>query len=252
MQSFDRDLGTIIQTYRQAGILDRTTFIVTADHGMSAVRERVPFSALDDAIHLAGATKIYEEADTAAAIGIRELNKARAVALNVVRLDGHAVDASFYKVRARGQWMYRVAYMRPDLPYRVRQAYEMLVATDASASGAEVMIDYGPHITTGDRIANGYHWWGGHLGPQWDDQHIPLIIAGAGVRHGVTSSYPARLVDIAPTVERILGLAPTRTDGLVLQDALTTRDPALAGRQSREGRVLIPLVRALAARSLDT
>ncbi|HEX6509366.1 MAG TPA: hypothetical protein VF221_17190, partial [Chloroflexota bacterium] len=205
----------------------------------------------DRAIQLAGATKVYLEADTGAAIGIRELGKARAVAQNVARLDGESIDATYYKTVRNGVWSYSPAYIRSDLPYRVRQAYAMLVATDASADGPEVLVVYAPHITTGDRIANGYHWWGGHLGPQWDDQHIPLLIAGPGVRSGAQSSYPARLVDIAPTVEALLRLPPSRTDGLVLQDALSTPNPALAAKQMREKSRLAPLIHALELRALD-
>ena len=33
MQEFDNLLGQIINTYRQAGLLNRTDFVITADHG---------------------------------------------------------------------------------------------------------------------------------------------------------------------------------------------------------------------------
>lgn len=142
-------------------------------------------------------------------------------------------------------------FIRSDLSYRVRQAYSMLMATDASADGPEVFAVYSPHVTTGDRISNGYHWLGGHLGPGWDDQHIPFVLAGAGVKHGVLSTYPARLVDIAPTLERVLALHASPSDGIVLADALRAPDTYAAAKQRTVGARLRPVVRALEVRSLD-
>lgn len=251
MQVFDRDLGGLITAYRRAGILNRTDFLITADHGMTSVATRLPWAVLDRSIQLAGATKVYVEADTGAAIGIKELQKARAVAVNVGRLGGVSIDATYYKTVARGKWAYRPAYIRSDLPYRVRQAYAALMATDASADGPEVFAVYAPHVTTGDRISNGYHWLGGHLGPGWEDQHIPFVLAGAGIKHGVRSSYPARLVDIAPTLERLLAIQPSQSDGIVLADALVDTGHNASSKQQALGRQLTPLVRALQERSLD-
>ncbi len=59
-----------------------------------------------------------------------------------------------------------------------------------------------------------------HGGFSWGAQHIPLIIAGPGVHPG-HSHFPAKLVDIAPTIERLMGLKiPAGVDGVVLADAV--------------------------------
>ena len=252
MAHFDRELGSIIAAYRQAHLLQHAVFVVTADHGMSSVQARLPFSSLDRAVYLAGASKVYLEADTGAAIGIRQLDRARAVAVEVARLGGAAIDATYYKRLRSAVWSYAAAYTRPSLTVRMRQAFQMLANTDASAEGPEVLAVYAPHVTTGDRIANGYHWWAGHLGPQWDEQHIPLLIAGAGVQHHRVSSYPARLVDIAPTVEHLMGLRSDGVDGNVLADAVQSSSRTDRSRQSARAAGLLPLVSALQQRSLDT
>ena len=179
------------------------------------------------------------------------MQKAKAVARNVARLGGISIDATYYKTLDRGKWAYRAAYVRSDLPYRVRHAYATLMATDASADGPEVFAVYAPHVTTGDRISNGYHWLGGHLGPGWEDQHIPFVIAGAGVKQGVRSTYPARLVDIAPTLEHLLSLKPSASDGIVLANSLVTPAASATRRQRAVARQLSPVVRALEERSLD-
>lgn len=249
MRDFDRSLGQLIQAYRRAGILKRTVFVITADHGMSRVHARVPFHIFDQAIQMAGATKVYLEADTAAAIGLTHVYQARAVALNIAHLGQDAVDATYYKTRVRGVWTYRAAFVQTGVSAAVRRAYLTLTQTQAAADGADVFTVLAPHVTTGDRPINGYHWMGGHLGPQWADQHIPLIIAGSGVRHGVVSSYPARLVDIAPTVEHLLGVGTGPVDGHVLADALRHPTPGEWRVQGRVGAKLGPVVTALEARS---
>jgi arylsulfatase A-like enzyme len=251
MKDFDTELGWIIEAYRKAGILSRTDFVVTADHGMSFIRDRLPFSTLDRAMEMANARKVYLEADTGASMGIGRLSTARAVASNVARLDGSEIDATYYKVFSHGRWSYKPAYESNALTVWMRRAYTTLLNSDASPSGADVFAVYAPHVTTGDREANGYHWFGGHLGPGWDEQHIPLIISGPGVKHGVRSSYPARLVDIAPTLERLLGSPRGRTDGLVLEDAMSVRNRTGLAHQLRVGKTLLPLVHALQERTKD-
>jgi len=251
MAHFDRELGSIIAAYRDAHLLQHTVFVVTADHGMSTVQARLPFSTLDRALYLAGASKVYLEADTGAAIGIRQPDRARAVALEVARLGGAAIDTTYYKRLHAGVWSYATAYTRASLTVRMRQAFQMLADTDASAEGPEVLAMYAPHVTTGDRIANGYHWWAGHFGPQWDEQHIPLLISGAGVQHHRVSSYPARLVDIAPTVERLMGLRSDGVDGQVLADAVQSSSKAERSRQRARAAGLLTVVGALQERSLD-
>jgi arylsulfatase A-like enzyme len=245
MQHFDRELGDVVAAYRHAGIFRQTVFIVTADHGMTRVKERVPFSIYDQAIELAGATKVYLEADTAGALGIREAEKAKQVAVNVALLGGADVEATFYKTFADGKWQYRLAAERPSVPAALERTYLSMVNTSASADGADVMAVYPPHVTTGDRPVGPYHWVGGHLGPQWDEQHIPLVIAGAGLRHGATSNYPARLVDITPTLEYLLGSHRTRTDGVVLADAISHAGSGSTARQKQRERQLLPDVRLL-------
>jgi hypothetical protein len=82
---------------------------------------------------------------------------------------------------------------------------------------AELMVTLRPHdIWAGSASAE-------HGQPSEDDAHVPLIIAGPGVRRG---RYTRRvsLVDLAPTLARLLGVRPLeRLDGRVLTEALSRR-----------------------------
>jgi arylsulfatase A-like enzyme len=249
MREFDTLLGQIVDAYRQAGLLRRTDFVVTADHGMSPIHMTLPYSILTQAVSQAGATPVYIEHDTAAAIGILPDSKSRAVALNVFRLGGNGVDATYYKVFQHGRWLYRLAAAQSGLSASLLESYGTLADTQASAAGPDVLADFAPHTSTRATVAYGYSWKAGHLGPQWDDQHIPLIFSGPGIKRGQVSHYPARLVDIAPTVGYLLGARSSGTDGVVLADALRGVGPVRKREQRRRAAALTPVVRALERRS---
>jgi arylsulfatase A-like enzyme len=249
MKQFDALLGSLIDAYRRAGLLNRTDFVITADHGMSRIKTFVPFSVINQAIADAGATKVYVEHDTAAAIGLRQLSKARAVALNISRLGGSSVDATYYKVFARGRWFYRRAASTAGLSQRLKRAYLALTDTMAADTGPDVFAIFAPHTSSRQIDVHGYPWMQGHLGPQWDDQHIPLVLAGPGLKRGFVSAYPARLVDIAPTVEDLLGARSGGLDGRVLADALTSASERALSLQAGRSSRLMPIVQALERRS---
>lgn len=86
--------------------------------------------------------------------------------------------------------------------------------------------------------AEPYVVWGSgsyatHGSPNDLDAHVPLLFYGAPFRPGQYAEF-ARVVDMAPTLARVLGVTPTeRLDGHVLEHALRTgsaRTPAAAGR----------------------
>ena len=69
------------------------------------------------------------------------------------------------------------------------------------------------------------HVWGHapyamHGSPHDYDAHVPLIFYGSAFHPGRYDEF-ARVVDIAPTLARVLGVSPTEPlDGMVLQKAL--------------------------------
>src|SRR5947209_10326354 len=120
----------MIAAYRADGILSQTDFIVTADHGMSRVSARVSFDTLKQATQMAGTKQVFIEADTAATLGIADESKSRSVALNVARVGGKAIDATYFAARGRGGPRFDRAYARPGLSSQVLRAYDSLVNTE--------------------------------------------------------------------------------------------------------------------------
>jgi hypothetical protein len=55
-----------------------------------------------------------------------------------------------------------------------------------------------------------------HGGDSAEDRDVPLVVSGAGVRHGATITAPVQTTQIAPTILRLLGLDPRALDGVRL------------------------------------
>lgn len=70
-----------------------------------------------------------------------------------------------------------------------------------------------------------YVYWGGvmyatHGSPNDRDARVPILFYGPGFARGVTRKRSVRVVDMAPTLARRIGVRPTeRLDGVALRDA---------------------------------
>jgi len=98
-------------------------------------------------------------------------------------------------------------------------------ADDAVRSFASTLdLDRDTLVVTAD---HGHVGIGGHGGPEEEVLHVPLVLAGAGIRAGARGA--ARQVDIAPTLSTLLGLAiPSSNQGRPLLDALALDPPRRA------------------------
>jgi len=208
----------------------------------------LPRATLETAVIAAGGVRAYLQSDTATFLGLGTIIQAQPVAQAIQdqRLSG--VDAIYYKNRNGSSWSYQLQYPNPDLPARFADSSSYLLSTIATSDSADVVVSYAPGTGTGGTVRGGFEQTAGSLGLQWDDQHIPLIIAGHGVNRGVVSRFPARLVDIAPTIESMLGLTPPRVDGIVLADALIEPPAGAAERLQKRVGTLTRVVQSLRQR----
>jgi arylsulfatase A-like enzyme len=92
-------------------------------------------------------------------------------------------------------------------------------------------------------------WKGDHGGADWQSQHIPLLIAGPGLRGKHVSSFPARLIDIAPTILALAGGSHDTMRGAVLADALKAPSAADVAAEKALRLQLDPVYRALRSQS---
>ena len=226
----DWAIGRVVDEYQRLGLLDRTLFVVTADHGMASNRHIVPIHPIYNTVRQAGALALEEELRiTVGSVWLRDPQRGQGLAAILAAKRFPGVEGAFYRTPSGTEFA-------PDpstaasLPHALLHAYLDLANTEAGPTGSDVLLPYGED-TTGLVVQDRKHW-GSHGGFSWGVQHIPLVLAGPGVRHGV-SHYPAQLVDEAPTIERLLGLTvPSGVDGVVLADALTK--PTAAERTAQQ------------------
>jgi arylsulfatase A-like enzyme len=227
----DRNIGRIVSAYKAAGIFDQTVFMVTADHGMVPNNRAVDGNLTKKTVRGAGGNYYFHYGGTAAYIYLHNQDHALPVSAAMARVPN--VAAAYHRTPSNGQFGY-------DLPSGVRldgaldAAYRFLMGTFAGATSPDVVVPF--REDTIGRIYPNAH--GDHGGLNWGAPHVPLIISGPGVRSGTTSQYPARLIDVAPTALRLLGLPQAGMDGTVLADALTDAQPGELGAQSAMANAL--------------
>jgi arylsulfatase A-like enzyme len=112
-----------------------------------------------------------------------------------------------------GNYAYKMAGCESCSPALVK-GYNYLLSTEAGPTGEDIAI----LLRENARNSGLPQMMGRHGGADWGSQHITLMLSGPGVRAG-TSNAPARLADLAPTIERFMGIAPDARDGVVLADA---------------------------------
>lgn len=219
MKNIDRGVGTIEDTYRKLGILNNTDFIITADHSMMESMAAHNWPAIQAAAKAAGAP--CARADGAAGtIWLDDPTKAKIAADAIVRSRPAHVEAVFYRSSLTPAFHYVLASPTNwDVSPGVTTALQHLVDTTAGLHGPDVWVLYRENYTAVPLNVAG-KWKGTHGGATWKTQHVPLVLSGPGIKQGIHSQFPSKEIDIAPTMERLLGLSPIHRDGVILADAL--------------------------------
>lgn len=248
MQSFDQDLATLEDTYRKAGVLDQTEFVLTADHGFSTIYHKISHDIVNKAVADAGTSIVRDTYHTAAYAWIRDKLKAAQVAANIAANRNPYIESVYYKAASK----FGPVYLSPPGANQFRAtgveaANQYLLSTFNGPNGPDVVVIMKEHsmLVAGAESS----WKGDHGGAAWNSQHLPLILSGPGVRKGYVSNFPAPLVDIAPTVLSLLSMPSIGMQGLALADALTGATAAQRGTQTAQGRRLWPVIQALKAES---
>jgi hypothetical protein len=248
MAGIDRGIGRVEAELRWEHALKHTVFVITSSEAVTPMLDTVPRKAIDDAVQAAGAQTTFFDADGMALLGLTDPTQALSVAQAIDGEHVLNVDAIFFRSHQGQSWTYQAQYLNPELPSGYGDASTYLLDTIASSASPDVIVAYSPHVGTNGRT-RGVARTAITSGMQWDAQHIPLILSGQGVFPGVSSAFPARLVDIAPTVEALLGIDPARGDGTVLADAMYKPPGGSSDRQSQVTGRLDSIVGALRQRT---
>ena len=204
----DQQLGRIVQAARDAGIYERTAFILTSDHGMTGWKR----SFLEEFVATPGLGR-----------GVELVPPGRPAApeteVVVVKSGGRIADVTL-RGRAR----------TPGRLEEIRRALERLPEVDRVLGAADLRaLRAGDKV--GDFVVETETPWGfgleepeegrsrgGHGSTR--EKRVPLLISGAGVRVGAVADG-ARIVDVAPTIAALLGARPPAdAQGRVLDELL--------------------------------
>jgi len=204
LEYLDGLVGDLLKALDDLGIRQRTAVIVSADHGFSDVDPTRLVAPVADV----GGHRL----EALAARGIEHyLTNTGGSSMGVyVRDKGRVADAV---AALRAEPWCEAVYCQ-DAKAACDRTLESLHAYFPGRS-PDLMVDLD------DDAALNFAQPGQHGSLRHDDMAIPLILSGAGVAAGKVAGE-ARLVDVAPTVMRLLGLPPEglRPDGRVLEDAL--------------------------------
>jgi len=248
MRNADRVLGKIINEYKRLGMFDETVFMLLGDHGVTPYERFVDGHQIKAAIESV-AVPISFDSNTACYAWLETPGAASVAASAIENAGVTNLGGVYYLVESNGRRSYlaapaTAAHLHPTLD----AAHRYLLQTMAGSNAPHVVCMYPER--TGTLGAGGkWKWLGDHGGVSWGSQGIPLIIAGPGVKQNHVSHFPARLVDIAPTAMRLLGIPYPQADGVVLADAQTSPNIIDQQRQRYVARYLVPYAASLRRQS---
>ncbi|MGH2447078.1 MAG: alkaline phosphatase family protein [Chloroflexota bacterium] len=239
MRVLDFDIAQIEEAYRHAGILKKTLFVITADHGMMPIHHFVPRSIFTDAVSQAGAVAPTIILNSGGYVWLTKAAEGEPVAANIVAAHDPNIQAVYYLSHQHGKSVYAPAPGQ-SVSASIEAGNQFLLRTLLNGHEPTVVALLTEYSSATDPAD---HWRADHGGASWQSQHIPLVISGPGIRQGVRISKPVVMTDIAPTVLHDLGVKPAGMTGHILPGALRHADGALWRVREEEIHQLTPLVR---------
>ncbi len=193
LESMDRSLAELVQATRDVGIYERTAFVLTGDHGMSAWER----SILNDVLVAVADSGFRAEVVTAgrSAAADTEVVIVQGVRIATFLLRGSAATpAARKRLQAALEGVDHVSNVFDRDALRALRASDKLgdLVAEAEAPWHFSALDdgriRGSHGSTAESL-------------------VPLVLAGSGVRRGAPLRA-AGLVDVAPTIAALLGVRP--------------------------------------------
>ncbi len=205
----DRHIGEIIDAVSEAGILERTAFVITGDHGFYRVHSSFqPNVVLRRAglLHTDDEGKITSWQATAQRAAIRLADPSDQELAQRVEVLFDSLAKGPYQhlftvldrqqLDALGADPEALLYLEPVEGFSIAESFEedrFLVATDRR--GTHGFLPTNPRMHTG------------------------LVVSGAGIRKGVVLPI-ARQIDIAATVAQLLGFRFDESDGVAMSGVI--------------------------------
>ena len=207
----DHCVGVLRRAVADAGLADRTTFVVGADHGFISVEEEINVAPLVASAELEGRVQWTADKWYLVAEKTSSFDEAR---------DGPALERVLTRL-ASAKGVARVIrpadFARIGFPEYDDNPYargHVIVASDANV---HFVLDPKSSSVARRRRASPYHGHG-YL-PDHASMRPILVLSGAGIAPGRALGR-VRNLDVAPTIAALLGLTLPGVDGRVLREAL--------------------------------
>lgn len=227
MSNIDHQIGRLVAAYGRARMLSQTYWVITADHGMVPGVHVVNIEDIKKVVTAAGGQPLYIGHGDYSTVWLKNLDAVPRVAVALAAAKLPNVSAVYAK---SPQGQYRLVSPATSLADpNVSSTYSSLLGTLNQGESPDIVLMYNENTITMTPAFRRVGRKGDHEGATWGSQHIPLFLVGPNIKPGRTSTFPARLVDIAPTVEALLGATPQHQDGVPLADAMVN-PPAWATR----------------------
>lgn len=207
----DYNVGLIRQAVQDAGLGDRTTFLIVADHGFHSVQHEVNIHPLFVDSGLAGKVKLHGGGWGVFVETTKGFSPKR---------DGAALDAFFARVLkleglqrvVRDDEFPALGYPRYEENDNVAGQYLIVPEIDTY-----IVVDE-KSVSTERRPRKASHTHG--YMPDHPRMYPALVLSGYGIRRGERIGS-VRNHDVAPTIARLLGIQMSDVEGRVLTEALS-------------------------------
>lgn len=222
----DRSLGAFLDTLFTLRDRRRVVIALTADHGVAPFPEVHGRDANPNAVHVDLSPVVQRMQGELARAGVPDARRAFRFADGVLTLDRPALAGARIAPDSLVN-AFRIAIRQIPGVLRTDRIPELARADTVRDAIARRWL----HMFASDSLAalvvtlTPYSYWGRgggaqHGSPHEYDAHVPVLFYGTPFRPGKYGR--ARVVDMAPTLARVLGIRPTeeRLDGRVLTEAL--------------------------------
>jgi predicted AlkP superfamily pyrophosphatase or phosphodiesterase len=199
----DRAIARIVEAAEQAGILDRTAFVITGDHGLSDMHVRLAPNAwlVEVGLHEARRDRgewraAFHSSGGTIFLYLRDPDDHDAIARARAAVEARpAGERRLFRVLEREEIVRRGGDPRAAL---------------ALAAEVGVVFNESPTLPSLTPVIGGTH---GYV-PEEPEMLTGLVLWGAGARSGAVASRPA-LEDVAPLVASLLGIPFAAPDGVL-------------------------------------
>jgi len=204
----DQQLGRLIQATKDVGIFDKTTFLLTGDHGMTGWSKTLQpqvLAALRQAGYHPQIVLVNNSPDPTTDVIIVPI-----IRVGSITLRGDADTPEDYA---------RIKKILADLP-EIEHVVDRdeLQALHASPKEGDMVAEAKPPYAFAEFDLPAGEEQGSHASLR--EIHMPLFLSGTGICPGQAPNDPS-LVDVAPTIAHLLGIRPPAdAQGRVLTEAL--------------------------------